>query len=110
MKYSAVEKYNADKYVAELAALDRHIRQEMNGDKGKKANWRISSKDKEAQRKLQRLNDELQKATTAAINATSHREYRSASSSSSRNSKQRNSSTSSNSNKHICYKYNGENG
>lgn len=109
MKYSAVEKYNADKYVAELVALDRHIRQEINADKGKKANWRISSRDKETQRKLQRLNDELQKATTAAITATSHREYRPASSGSSRHGKQRNSNTSSNSNRHICYKYNGEN-
>jgi hypothetical protein len=112
MKYRA-EKYNADKYVADLVALDRHIRQDMNGTKGMDAMWRISSKDKEAQRKLQRLDDELQKtAATANITAIagSTRDYKAASNSIRHNKHRTSSSSSSSVKTHICYKYNGENG
>jgi hypothetical protein len=106
------DRHRTDKNVPHLIALDRHIRQDINGRKGRRANWRINSDDDDTQHLLNTIKEESTPYTNTATysNGSEYKSHYSVNTT--RHGRQRNShrNNSSNTSTQICYKFNGENG
>jgi hypothetical protein len=106
------DRHRNDKNVSHMIALDRRIRQEMNGHKGQRSNWRINSDDDDIQHLLNIIKDESTSCVSTATysNGSEHKSHHHVNTTRHVRQRNNNRSGSGNSSTQICYKYNGENG